>query len=122
VLAATVGIWGVALSTLVTDVAALAYVVPALAAPAAGVRARDLVRAAAGPVLPAAAAALLVLVGVARLAQPETLLGLAPLGALWVGVCGLALWRFGLPDDERAALRGLAGRRGTPAVADLEGV
>ena len=34
-LAETVGIWGVALSTLVTDLAVLAYVVPALLAPAA---------------------------------------------------------------------------------------
>ena len=118
-LAELVGIWGVALSTLVTDVAALAYVLPALVAPAAGVRARELVLAWARPLLPALAAAAVVLVGAARLAEPETLLGLAPLGALWALAAGLALWRFGLPPEERAAIAGLAGRRG-PQVIEVE--
>ncbi|MBA3842914.1 MAG: polysaccharide biosynthesis C-terminal domain-containing protein, partial [Actinobacteria bacterium] len=47
------GIWGVAASTLVTDAAALAYIVPRYAAPAAGTTAGALFRAIARPAAPA---------------------------------------------------------------------
>jgi len=117
ILAATVGIWGVALSTLVTDVVALAWLVPRLAAPAAGTTARELVRVSMRPVLPAAVAALAVLVVLPRLWTPRTMLELVPLGVLWAVTAGAALWRFGLDDDER---RGLAAqlRRGSAGVPD----
>jgi len=103
-LASTVGIWGVALSTLVTDVAVLLYIVPALVAPAASLRVAAFARAAFRPLLPAAAAALLVLVGAARLTEPDTLLGLLPLGLAWSLACGFALWRFGFDESERATI------------------
>jgi hypothetical protein len=47
-------------------------------------------------------AAALVLVVVARLWDPQTLLMLVPLGALWAAVAGALLWRFGLAAQERA--------------------
>jgi O-antigen/teichoic acid export membrane protein len=100
-LAWTVGIWGVAASTLATDLVALAWIVPRIAAPAAAIPARELVRAVARPFLAAGVAAALVLVGVARVWDPQTLLALAPLGVLWVVVAALMLWRFGLAAQER---------------------
>lgn len=103
-LAGAVGIWGVALSTLATDIALLLYVVPVLAAPAAGLRPSAFARAALRPVLPAAAVAALVLVGIGRLTEPDTLVELVPLGVAWCAAAGLALWRFGFDAGERAVL------------------
>ena len=101
-LAWTWGIWGVAVSTLVTDLVALAWIVPRIAAPAAELPTTALLRAALRPVLPAAAVAAVVLVGIARLWDPQTLLALTPLGALWAVTGAAALWRFGLAASERA--------------------
>jgi O-antigen/teichoic acid export membrane protein len=105
-LAATIGIWGVALSTLVTDLAMLAWITPRIAAPAAGVSSRRLVAAMVRPVGPALVAAVLVLVVLARWWSPGTLAALVPLGALWTIVAGFAVVRFGLAPSERAQLRG----------------
>jgi hypothetical protein len=70
-------------------------------------------------VIPGAVAALIVLVGIARAAQPDTLLELLPLGVVWGLSCGWALWQFGLDPAERAGL----GRQLRPppaaAVPDL---
>jgi O-antigen/teichoic acid export membrane protein len=118
VLAWTVGLWGVALSTLVTDLLLVAWLVPKMAAPAAGVPSGTIVRTILRPAVPALAVALLVLVGLARWWQPETLLALTPLGALWAVLAAAAIWRFGLGADERAQLsRELRGRPRAAAVA-----
>jgi O-antigen/teichoic acid export membrane protein len=117
VLAKTVGIWGVAFSTLLMDVGLLLYVVPILVAPAASVRAMVFVRAALRPVPPALAAALVMLVGAARLWDPDTLLELLPLGLAWCVVSGVVLWRFGFDREERAVLSRQL-RPGMPAVPD----
>lgn len=106
VLAWTVGLWGVAVSTLVTDVLMFAWVVPRIGAPAATASTWDMVRAIVRPVLPGLAAAALVLVALARWWRPETLVALVPLGALWALVAGVAIWRFGLAARERAQFRG----------------
>lgn len=115
VLATTVGLWGVALSTLLSDVAVLLYVVPALVAPAASLPVGAFVRSALRPVVPAAAAALLVLVAIARLTEPDTLLELLPLGIAWLLACGVALWRFGFNESERATI----GRQLRPPAAPV---
>ena len=104
VLAWSVGIWGVALSTLVTDLAVLLYIVPVLVAPAASLRVGSFARAALRPIVPAAVAALVVLVAVARLTEPDTLLELLPLGLAWALLCGFALWRYGFDESERATI------------------
>jgi O-antigen/teichoic acid export membrane protein len=103
-LAAIVGIWGVALATLVVDVGVLLYIVPVLAAPAAATRAADLARAMLRPVPPALAAAVVVLLGVGHLGDLDTRLELLPVGCLWALVCGFAVWRFGFDRDERAVV------------------
>ena len=104
-LAKTVGLWGVALATLITDLAVLLFVVPALVAPAAAISTATFARAALRPVVPAAVAAVLVLVLVARAFEPNTLLELFPLGVAWIVVCGFAIVRFGLDGEERTVLR-----------------
>jgi O-antigen/teichoic acid export membrane protein len=117
-LARLVGLWGVAVSTLVTDVVMLAFVLPWIVAPAAGTTLGRLVRAILRPFAPALAAASLVLVGVARWWSPHTLFSLAWLGALWLAVAAAAIWRFGLADAERAQFgREFWQRR--PVAADL---
>jgi O-antigen/teichoic acid export membrane protein len=104
VLASSVGIWGVALATLLVDTALLLYIVPALAAPAAATSAVDLARAMLRPVPPALVAAVVVLLGVGRLGDLDTRLELLPVGCLWALTCGLAVWRFGFDSDERSVV------------------
>ncbi len=110
------GIWGVAVSTLVTDVVALAWILPRIAAPAAETPTTAFLRAMLRPVVPAALAAAVVLVVIARLWDPQTLLALTPLGILWTLIGGAAMWQFGLAASERAQFaREFGGRRRTPA-------
>jgi O-antigen/teichoic acid export membrane protein len=104
VLAETVGLWGVALSTLLTDVAVLLYALPVLVAPAASLPVDAFVRAALRPLVPAVAAALVLFVGIARVAEPDTLVELLPLGLAWLLVGGFTLWRFGFDAGERATI------------------
>jgi O-antigen/teichoic acid export membrane protein len=118
-LAQTVGLSGVALATLVTDLAVLLFVVPVLVVPAAAVSTATFARAALRPVVPAALAAVAVLVLAARAFEPDTLLELLPLGVVWILVCGFAIVRFGLDDDERAVLRRTL-RGGSAAVPEPE--
>jgi hypothetical protein len=107
----------VALATLISDLGVLLYVVPVLAAPAAGISVRAVARAALRPFLPAVLAAVPLLVLAARAVDPDTLLELVPFGAAWIVLCSAAIWRFGLDPDEREVLgRTLRGRRG-PAAA-----
>jgi O-antigen/teichoic acid export membrane protein len=114
-LAWTWGIRGVALSTLVTDVVLLVWIVPRYAAPAAGVDSGALARAIARPALPSALVAALVLIGLARWWSPQTLLALAPLGALWTVAYGVVVWRLGFARTERARITRELFRR--PAAA-----
>jgi O-antigen/teichoic acid export membrane protein len=114
------GIWGVALSTLVTDAVALAWIAPRIAAPAAAASTATLFRAVARPMVPAAVAAAAVLVGLARLWEPRTLVGLVPLGAIWAAAAAAAIWRFGLaPEDRERFGREFLRRPTAAAAADL---
>jgi hypothetical protein len=73
-------------------------------APVAYSSVAELTRASLRPVGPALVAALVVLVGAARIWSPDTLLTLVPLGAAWALAGGLAIWRFGLDPREREQL------------------
>ena len=116
VLALVVGTWGVALATLLADVAALAVAIPLSVAPAAGVSVGALGRALVRPALPALGAALLVL-GVARGVDADTLLELVPVGAAWLLVACGAVWQFGLTAGERRSFVRQVGR--APAAEPL---
>jgi O-antigen/teichoic acid export membrane protein len=120
VLAYTVGLWGVALSTLITDSAALGVILLSLAAPVAGVAVRELLAATLRPLVPGTIAAVLLLGAIGRLYPAERLLELAPLGALWAVVCAFALWRWGFSPEQRERLGQELGRRRAPAAADVE--
>ena len=114
-----VGLWGVALATLIADAAVLAYVVPVLAVPTARVSIRALARAALRPLLPALTVAI-PLVLVARGLDTDSLLELVPVGLGWIVLCSLAIWRYGLDDGEREVLaRTLRGGRTTAAPEPL---
>jgi O-antigen/teichoic acid export membrane protein len=105
VLAWVWGLPGVAVSTLMTDAAMLAWLVPQVAAPAATTSSVVLLRAVWRPVLPAAIAALAVLVLLARAWDPQTLLAFVPFGAVWTVVAAALIWRFGLAATERELFR-----------------
>lgn len=108
----TVGIWGVAVSTLATDILMLLWVVPRMCAPAAGATTRELYGSMLRPIGPAVLGGLVVLVALARWWSPQSLLALVPVGAAWVLVAAALVWRFGLDPRERIALRAqLAGGR-----------
>ena len=118
VLAKTVGIWGVALSTLMTDLAVLALR-RAGAARAGGLARRRRVRArcASGPSCPRSQSAVVLFVGVARWAEPDTLLELLPLGIAWALACG---WRSGASASTPRSGPGI-GRQLRPAAAPVPG-
>ncbi len=122
VLAFVWGVWGVALSTLVTDLVALAWIVPRLAAPAARASTTELARAVLQPLAAASAAAIVVLVGLARVWEPRTLAACALLGAIWALAAGAAIWRLGLSGGERDALRRHLVPSGGQARLELDGM
>jgi O-antigen/teichoic acid export membrane protein len=104
VLASVYGIWGVALSTLVTDIVAILWIVPRLAAPAAGSSTRQIAAAVLQPLAASTVAALVFLVALARLWNPRTLPELAALGILWAVAAVASIWRLGLSEAERGSI------------------
>jgi O-antigen/teichoic acid export membrane protein len=119
VLARAVGLWGVALSTLVTDVVMLVGALPLIVAPAAGTTTTALVRSILRPFAPALAVAAIVLVGLAHWWDPQTLLSLALLGGIWLVLAAAAIWRFGLAEGERAQFGREFLQRRPPVTVDI---
>jgi hypothetical protein len=97
----------------------LIWIVPRIAAPAASATSGELLGALWRPVVPAVAAGVVVLVVVARVWDPQTLLALVPLGALWAVVASALIWRFGLASRERDQFRREL-RPGRAAAAPVE--
>jgi O-antigen/teichoic acid export membrane protein len=113
-----VGLWGVALCTLATEVAAGVLLIPRLVRSTAHIGLRPLAAAVLRPVPGALVVALLVLVGLARIVSPHSLFVLALVGAVWLALLLPVLWRFGLDADERGEVRRrLLSRAGRPALA-----
>jgi O-antigen/teichoic acid export membrane protein len=119
VLALAVGLWGVALATVVTEAVAAVVLVP-LAARGfeRGIPARELAIAAVRPLVPGVVAAAPLLVGLPRWLGTDSLGSLAPVGLAWIATAAVALWLFGLSADDREAVRRLAGPSSRPPVAD----
>ena len=111
VMALTVGTWGVALATLLVDVAVLATAIPLSVGPAAGLHVGELSRALLRPVLPALGTALVVF-GIARSVGADTKLELLPFGIAWALLGSAAVWRIGLTADERRSFSRQLGRGG----------
>ena len=117
-LAETVGLWGVALATVVTEGIAALVVIPLLVGRGTGLDPAALARAALRPLVPALAVALVVLVGLARAVDADTMLELALVGVVWTLSCGAALWAFGLDGAERDAVRRRIAPGGRVAIVD----
>ena len=105
VLALTVGIWGVALSTVVTERGADAIIGPRWGAAIAGASSLELARALGRPLLTGAIVAVPVLGLLGREFPANHVWELAVPGALWVAACSAALWHFGIAPSDRAAVR-----------------
>lgn len=121
VLASAVGIWGVALATLLTEAVATGIVTPVLVRRETGLGVGALVHAWLVPVAIAAVAALPTLVA-ARLLAIDTLLEFAAVGAVWALVYASCFWRWGLDERERGTLRRTLWARGAtaqPAIDDV---
>jgi len=109
VLAYAVGIWGVALATLVTEAVATGIATPLLIRRETGLPFGPLARAWLLPIALAVVAALPTLVA-SRLLAVDTLLEFTAVGAVWALVYGAIFWRWGLDDRERGTLgRAFAG-------------
>jgi O-antigen/teichoic acid export membrane protein len=104
-LAFAVGIWGVALATLIALAVETTLFVPPLVRGAGGPGLVELARASLRPVLPAMAAAGVILGAGGRLLGPDDLLGVGLLGVVWVAVAGPAVWLLGLDAGERHDIR-----------------
>jgi O-antigen/teichoic acid export membrane protein len=102
-LALVVGIWGVAVGTLVTELAML-LTVPFVLSERDDPSWLDLARAWLRPVAPAFLVGVPILLGGALLYSPDTLLALAPLGAVWIVVGSWTIWKLGLAEGERDGL------------------
>jgi O-antigen/teichoic acid export membrane protein len=114
VLAWTVGIWGVALATVVTESAATALFIPRLLHASSRIDYRVLAVSTLRPIAPALLAAALVLAAFTRALDPQTVLQLVPVGLLWVVVFAPAVWYLGLDPRERGLVTsrlGLTRRR-----------
>lgn len=122
VLASWVGIWGVALSTLVTEAVATVVVTPLLVWRETGVDPGRLALAWLRPIALAAAAALPTLVA-ARLLAIDSLLEFTAVAGVWAIVYGAVSWRWGLDERERGVLRrALKGGSTSPQPALAEDV
>jgi len=120
VLASAVGIWGVALATLLTEAVATGIVTPLLVRRETGVGVGALVRAWLVPIVLAGIVALPTLVA-ARLLAIDTLLEFTAVGAVWALVYAGSFWRWGLDERERGTLKRAfvaRGARAQPALAD----
>jgi O-antigen/teichoic acid export membrane protein len=111
VLARTVGIWGVALATVITEAASAIVLIPHLVHTSAGPTYRRMATAALRPVLPALVAAVPVFVLVSRLLDPRSLVELVPIGMLWTAAFAVCVWFLGLERGDRIALSTRLGLR-----------
>lgn len=104
-LAFAVGIWGVALATLVTLIVETVVLVPRLVAKAGGPSPVAVARASLRPLLAASAAGAVVLGAGARLVAPGGLAGVAALGAVWLAAAAPPIWLLGLDPGVRSRIR-----------------
>jgi O-antigen/teichoic acid export membrane protein len=121
VLAWTVGLWGVALATVVTEAFATVVLIPRLLHSSSHIDYRAIAASSLRPVFPALLAAGLVLVAFSRLLDPQTVLQLVPVGVLWIAVFVPTVWFVGIDPRERALVTDRLGpnrRQTTVASAD----
>jgi len=118
-LARSLGVWGVALATLIVE-SALLILVPFVAFDDEEGSRRSLALAWLRPVVPAGLAGIVVLGGLGRAFAPTDLAELVPIGIAWGVVWGLVTWRFGLDANERDAIARRLRRRSEQTAWRLE--
>ncbi len=118
-LAEIVGVWGVAVGTIVAQIGALA-IVPVLVARSSDMSLRTFATSTLRPVLPASVAGVVVF-GIARTFHPDTKLQLLFVGIVWLAIGSAAIWIFGLGSEDRSAILRNVGKKAEPPVPVIPG-
>ena len=118
-LALWVGLWGVALATLVTEAASVTVVLPYLLRRESAVSLRGLALAGARPIALGALAAIPTLLVAGLLFDIDTLVEFAGVGLCWLVLYSALVWRFAMHEPERRTISEAFGR-GSTAVAEAE--
>ena len=118
-LAYSVGLWGVAVATLVTEALSVLIVMPYLLRRESTASLSDLATAWLSPVALGALAALPTLVLAGQVLAIDTLLEFIAVGLVWLALYSALVWRFVTHDPERRMLTA-SFRRGSPAVVAEE--
>lgn len=118
-LALWVGLWGVAVATLVTEALSVTVVLPYLLRRESSASLPVLAAAWLRPVGLGAVAAIPTLLLVGRLFDVDTLVEFVAVGLFWLVLYGALVWRFALRDPERRTITEAFGR-GSTAVADAD--
>ena len=116
-LALWVGLWGVAVATLVTEAVSAVYVLPYLLRRESSVSLRALAGAWLRPVGLGALAAIPTLLLPGRVFDVDTLVEFTGLGLLWLALFGALVWLFALREPERRTIGDAFGRGSTAVVA-----
>ncbi len=117
-LALWVGLWGVALATLITETVSTAFVIPFLLRRESTLSLRSLAAAWLRPVVLGAVAAVPTLLALGRLLDVDTLVEFVGVGLCWLVLYGALVWSFVMREPERRTIREAFGRRPAAAVAD----
>jgi O-antigen/teichoic acid export membrane protein len=117
-LALWVGLWGVAVATLVTEAVSVAFVLPYLLRRESSVSLQALTGAWLRPVGLGIVAAIPTLLLPGRAFDVDTLTEFVGLGVCWLALFGALVWVFALREPERRTI-GEAFGRGSPAVVGV---
>jgi O-antigen/teichoic acid export membrane protein len=114
-----VGIWGVAVATLITEALSAVVVLPYLLRRESSASALALAAAWLRPVGLGLLAAVPTLIALGRLLEIDTLAAFVGVGICWLVLYGGLVWRFALRDPERRTI-GDAFGRGSATVVEAE--
>jgi O-antigen/teichoic acid export membrane protein len=114
-----VGIWGVAVATLVTEALSAVAVLPYLLRRESSATASALAAAWLRPVGLGLIAAIPTLIALGRLLEIDTLAAFVGVGLCWLALYAALVWRFAMRDTEKRTI-GDAFGRGSSAVVEAE--
>jgi O-antigen/teichoic acid export membrane protein len=114
-----VGIWGVAVATLVTEALSAVAVLPYLLRRESSASASALAAAWLRPVGLGLIAAIPTLIALGRLLEIDTLAAFVGVGLCWLALYAALVWRFAMRDTEKRTI-GDAFGRGSSAVVEAE--
>jgi O-antigen/teichoic acid export membrane protein len=114
-----VGLWGVAVATLITEAVSAVVVLPYLLRRESSASAAVLAAAWLRPVLLGAVAALPTLIALGRLIEIDNLVEFTGVGVCWLALYSALVWRFVMHDPERRTISDAFGR-GSSAVVEAE--